>query len=163
MNTPCPQHQHPHRLVQQPLTELTAKLRQHSRKVTGPRQAILDVLRRHQHPMTNREIHAVLGREGCDLATVYRNLHTLEDMGLVRRFDFGDGTARFELVSEEGDDHHHHLICTRCSLIVEIEECFPIELEEALARRHGFIGITHRLEFFGVCANCQKADPKPAT
>lgn len=154
MNNPCSQHQHPHRLVQQPLTELTAKLRQHSRKITGPRQAILDVLRRHQNPMANREIHAALGQE-CDLATVYRNLHTLEDMGLVRRFDFGDGTARFELVPEGDDGHHHHLICTRCSRIVEIDECFPVEVEQTLARRHGFTEITHKLEFFGVCAQCQ--------
>jgi len=163
MKSPCSQHQHAHRLVQQPLTELTDKLRQHSRKITGPRQAILEVLRRHQHPMANREIHAALGRQGCDLATVYRNLHTLEDMGLVRRFDFGDGTARFELIQEGGRDHHHHLICTGCAMIVEIDECFPEELELALARRHGFAQVTHRLEFFGLCAKCQALVPAPAT
>ena len=157
MSTPCNQHRHPHRLVQQPLTELTARLKRHARKITGPRQAILEVLRRHQHPMTNREIHTALGQQGCDLATVYRNLHTLEDMGLVRRFDFGDGTARFELVVEGDDGHHHHLICTRCEMIVEVDECFPTELEQALAKRHGFVGVTHRLEFFGICSRCQQA------
>jgi Fur family ferric uptake transcriptional regulator len=154
MSRPCPQHPHSHRLVQPPLTELTAKLRQHDRKITGPRQAILDVLRQHQHPLTNKEIHEALGGRGCDLATVYRNLHTLEDMGLVRRFDFGDATARFELLPEGDDGHHHHLICTRCARIVEIEDCFPAELERALARRHGFVNITHRLEFFGLCDQC---------
>ena len=154
MNKPCPTHPHLHRLVQTPLGELTDKLRKHARKITGPRQAILDVLRRHQHPLANREIHEALGDQGCDLATVYRNLHTLEEMGLVRRFDFGDGAARFELVPDGEDGHHHHLICTRCSLIVEIEECFPPELEAALAQRHGFAEITHRLEFFGLCRRC---------
>lgn len=142
--------------------ELTAALRKHSRKVTGPRQAILEVLRRHQHPLANREIHQALGPENCDLATVYRNLHTLEGMGLVRRYDFGDGTARFELVSEGEEGHHHHLICQQCALIVEVEECFPEELEQALARRHGFTGITHRLEFFGLCPRCAAARPTPA-
>lgn len=155
MNANCSKHHHPHRLVQQPLNELTNKLRQHARKITGPRQAILEVLRRHQHPMTNREIHSVL-ESTCDLATVYRNLHTLEGMGLVRRFDFGDGAARFELVDQHGGDHHHHLVCTRCSLIVEVDECFTDQLERSLAQRHGFTHVTHRLEFFGLCPRCQK-------
>jgi Fur family ferric uptake transcriptional regulator len=154
MNHPCGQHLHPHRLIQQPLTELTAKLRNSARKITAPRQAILEVLRKHQHPLSNREIHAALGPDNCDLATVYRNLHTLEDMGLVRRFDLGDGVARFELLTEGDDGHHHHLICRNCSVILEIEDCYPPELEQALAQRHGFTGVTHRLEFFGLCPKC---------
>ena len=154
MRSPCAQHPHPHRLIQQPLTDLTEKLRSKSRKITAPRQAILDVLRRHQHPLTNKEIHAALGPADCDLATVYRNLHTLEDMGMVRRFDFGDGVARFELLTEGDDGHHHHLVCTGCSAVVEVDGCFPTELEQALARRHGFTGVTHKLEFFGRCPKC---------
>ena len=101
MNNACSQHAHPHRLVQQPLTELTDRLRASSRKVTGQRQAILDVLRRHASPLTNRQIHDALGKADCDLATIYRNMHTLTEMGLVKRFDFGDGSARFELVTRK--------------------------------------------------------------
>ena len=155
MNKPCAQHAHPHRLVQTSLGELTQKLRDQARKITGPRQAILDVLRRHAHPLTNKEIHAALGKSDCDLATIYRNMHTLQSMGLVKRYDFGDGAARFELV--EGDDahHHHHLVCRACQAIVEIEGCFPPELEAELARRHGFSDISHRLEFFGLCPRCR--------
>lgn len=162
MSSPCSRHPHPHRLIQQPLTELTEKLRSKSRKITAPRQAILEVLRRHQHPITNKEIHAALGTADCDLATVYRNLHTLEDMGMVRRFDFGDGVARFELLEEGDDGHHHHLVCTGCSAVVEVEGCFPTELEQALARRHGFIRVTHKLEFFGLCPKCAPAAPASA-
>ena len=134
--------------------ELTQKLRDKDRKITGPRQAILNVLRRHANPLTNREIHAALGKSDCDLATIYRNMHTLESMGLVKRFDFGDGAARFELVEGESDHHHHHLICRQCQTIVEIEGCFPSEMEAALAKRHGFSKISHRLEFFGICPRC---------
>lgn len=159
MNKPCSHHAHPHRLVQQPLAELTEKLRAGSRKITGPRQAILDVLRRHASPLTNREIHAALGKDDCDLATIYRNMHTLQEMGLVRRFDFGDGTARFELATD--DSHHHHLVCRQCSMVVEIDDCFPAALEQELARRHGFTQLTHRLEFFGLCPRCQTV-PEPA-
>lgn len=156
MKSACSQHTHPHRLVQQPLVELTDRLRAGSRKVTGQREAILDVLRRHSSPLTNREIHDALGKTDCDLATIYRNMHTLQSMGLVKRCDFGDGAARFELISDEAHQHHHHLVCNQCSTIVEIEDCFPNEFEEDLAKRHGFSAVTHRLEFFGTCPRCQK-------
>jgi Fur family transcriptional regulator, ferric uptake regulator len=137
------------------VSHFSEHLRRNARKLTGPRKALLEVLRKQQHPLTIREITGEL-RNGCDMATVYRSMHLLEQLGLVKRFDFGDGTARFELVSEGEDDHHHHLICTNCSRVVEIEDCFPEELEERIARGNGFTSITHRLEFFGVCPTCQE-------
>jgi Fur family ferric uptake transcriptional regulator len=155
MSRPCPQHQHPHRLIQQPLSDLTDKLRQGELKITAPRQAILDVLRKHSSPLTIKEIHTSLGKLDCDLATIYRNMHTLERMGLVRRYDFGDGAARFELSPEDSDAHHHHLVCSRCARIVELDDCFLNEFQDQLAHRHGFTQISHRMEFFGICPNCQ--------
>jgi Fur family transcriptional regulator, ferric uptake regulator len=140
----------------QSLSVLTGRLRRQSRKITGPRQAILEILRRRPHPMTNREIFADLPRGRCDLATIYRAMHLLEEMGMVKRFDFGDGAARFELVGEGDDGHHHHLICTRCAGVVEIEECFLREIESRIAARNGFKAVTHKLEFFGICPACQQ-------
>jgi Fur family ferric uptake transcriptional regulator len=145
-------HAHSHRRAKLP--ELTDRLRRKSRKVTGPRQAILEILRRHAHPMSSKEIFAALPR-GCDLATVYRSMHLLEGMKMVKRYDLGDGVARFELLAEGDDGHHHHLVCVRCAAVVEIEECFTQDLEEKIALRNGFKAITHRLEFFGVCPQCQ--------
>lgn len=135
---------------------LTDRLRRKSRKITGPRQAILDVLRRHSHPLSNKEIFQALPGGYCDLATVYRSMHLLESMGMVKRFDLGDGSARFELLVEGDDGHHHHLVCTRCSDVIELEECFLRELEERIAARNGFEAVTHRLEFFGICPQCQR-------
>lgn len=138
-----------------PLAQWTERLRRQERKVTGPRRAILEILHRHPRPLTNKEIFAALTGTNCDLATIYRSMHLLEKMGLVKRFDFGDGTARFELLAEGDDGHHHHLVCTACAQVVEIEECFPHELERQIAARNGFKKVTHRLEFFGVCPQCQ--------
>jgi Fur family ferric uptake transcriptional regulator len=113
---------------------------------------ILEVLRREDHPLTARQIH---GHLDCDLATVYRSLRLLEEMAMVKRFDFGDGTARFELLGQNDDGHHHHLVCRECSTVVEIGECFSEIFEQRIAREHGFAGVSHRLEFFGLCPNCQ--------
>ena len=146
---------HSHAARREQLADLTGRLRKRSRKVTGPRLAILEILRCHPNPLTNREILGTMPTGHCNLATIYRSMHLLEDMGMVKRFDFGDGVARFELVSEGEDGHHHHLVCVRCSQIVEIQDCFPRELERQIAVRNGFKSITHKLEFFGVCPRCQ--------
>jgi len=134
--------------------ELTDRLRDGERRVTGQRRAIVDVLSRHPHPMTSKQIHAAL-TDACDLATIYRSMKLLEGKGLVERFDFGDGVARFELAGHHSTDHHHHLICRQCDDVVEIEECFIEELQQKLAKQHGYAEVTHKLEFFGLCPNCQ--------
>lgn len=142
---------------QTPLSDLTGRLRRHAHRITGPRQAILEILRQGCHPLSSKEIFVALPRGGCDLATIYRSMHLLEAAGMVKRFDLGDGVGRFELMSEGDHGHHHHLICTRCSEVVKIEECFPSELEEKIGERNGFANVTHRLEFFGICPECQRA------
>ena len=146
-------HNHSHQ--RQEMSALTDRLRGKSRKITGPRAAILEILRQHPHPFTNKEILAGLPKGQCDLATVYRSMHLLEKMGMVKRFDFGDGVARFELVGEGDDGHHHHLVCTRCAEVVEIDDCFTAEVEQRIAAANGFKAVTHKLEFFGICPECQ--------
>jgi len=123
--------------------------------MTAPRRAILELLRLRAHPLSSREIFASLPEGLLDLATVYRSLHLLEEMKMVKRFDLGDGVARFELLAEGDDGHHHHLVCTKCSRVVELEECFTRELEREIAVKNGFAAVTHNLEFFGICPSCQ--------
>lgn len=139
------------------LVDLEGHLRRRSRRVTGPRQAILRVLRDQARPLTAREILAGLAQDECDLATIYRSLHMLGGMGLVCRLHFGDGVCRFELADNpaEGGHHHHHLICTRCSGVVELDICDVERLERQVEQANGYKSVTHRLEFFGVCPGCQ--------
>lgn len=145
-------HSHP----RESMFELTRRLRGKARRVTGQRQAILDLLREQKHPLTIKEIHERLPRGNCDLATIYRSMHLLEELKFVERFDFGDGVARFEMKSADGDrHHHHHLVCRQCSRVVEIDECFPNELQESIASKNRFAAVTHKLEFFGTCPDCQ--------
>ena len=155
MKTGHSHHHHAHSSPRAGLPELTERLRRKSRKITGPRQAILEILRRHPHPMSNKEIFAALPKGDGDLVTVYRSMHLLETMQMVKRFDLGDGVARYEQLAEGDDGHHHHLVCTRCAAVVEIEECFTHDLEEKIAERSSFKAITHKLEFFGICPQCQ--------
>lgn len=132
-----------------------AKLRRESCKITGPRRAILGVLEGQSQPLTNKEIFQALPKGNCDLATVYRSVQMLERLGVVKKFQIGDGTARYAIIEDGGGEHRHHLVCTRCTRIVEIGECIVKELEARVVARSKFIAVTHRLEFFGVCPECQ--------
>lgn len=151
--------------------DLTDRLRRNARRITGPRQSILRILQEHPKPMSNKEIFEALPEGECDLATVYRSLHLLEDMGLVERYDFGDGTARFEMARGGHSGHHHHLVCTACTVIHPIEDCLALEWEKKISQESGFKMVTHKLEFFGLCPDCQKqknsernsALPRPAS
>jgi len=131
------------------------QLRREARKLTGPRQAILRVLGGQARPLTCREIFGGLRKGDGDLATVYRSLELLERLGMVKRFYFGDGAARFALVDERRQGHQHHLVCIQCARMVEIGECSVGELEARVASRSHFKAVTHRLDFFGVCPACQ--------
>ncbi len=127
-------------------------LRQCRLDVTRPRLQILALLKERPRPVTIKEVHASM-QKGCNLATVYRFLHQLEEKGMVKRLEFGDGRSRFEW---NGDGHHHHhLICRECTRIVDVEECFPPGVEERIARNYGFGEVTHQLEFFGICPSCR--------
>lgn len=151
---------HKHSHPRQEMSALTGRLRGRSRKITGPRAAILEILRQHPHPLTNKEIFSEMPAGAGDLATIYRSMHLLEKVGMVKRFHFGDGVARFELIVEGNDGHHHHLVCTRCAAVVEIADCFTAEVEQRIAAANGYQAVTHALEFFGVCPECQPALPQ---
>jgi Fur family transcriptional regulator, ferric uptake regulator len=148
----CDSHPHGHAA----LPEWAERLRRKSRKMTGPRQAILKILRQQAHPMSTREVFTALPPGDCDLVTVYRSMGLLESLGMVKRFDLGDGVARFELLAEGDDGHHHHLVCTGCTAVIEIEQCSIRRREQQIAARHGFKAVTHKLEFFGLCPECQR-------
>jgi Fur family ferric uptake transcriptional regulator len=90
---------------------------------------------------------------GIGFSTVYRTMKLLCESGLVSERHFRDGEALYENVSE----HHDHCICTSCGKIVEFENDKIEELQEAVAKKFGFRLVTHKMELYGVCAECRKA------
>ena len=83
--------------------------------------------------------------------TVYRTLDLLCDMGLLRPVYQGTGAAHYILLE---DGHHHHLVCSRCSRVVEFDECALGDLPARIAGRFGFCVEGHLLELYGVCGDC---------
>ena len=87
-------------------------------------------------------------------STVYRTLRLLKDCGLVVERHFGDGGARYEVA--HAGEHHDHLICLRCSTIIEFENDAIETMQELIAKTHGFTIESHKHEIYGVCTQCQE-------
>jgi len=98
-----------------------------------------------------REVRRVNPRVGY--ATVYRTMRLLRESGLAAERHFHDGEARFENVAEE--QHHDHLICERCGRIVEFSNAAIEELQEEVARKLDFVISGHKMELYGICADCR--------
>ena len=92
-------------------------------------------------------------------ATVYRTMKLMASSGLAIEHKFSDsGHAQYE-PAEDGE-HHDHLICMRCGSITEFEDEEIEQLQDAIARRHGFRVLDHRHEIYGVCSDCTAKEPR---
>ena len=127
-------------------------MRANGQRVTGPRKAIVSMLIAEHGPFSAEEIFKKLPDGECDLVTVYRCLAAMEELDVVRRCDFGDGTYRYEI--NLSDHHHHHIVCRSCRAVQVIDLCVADALER-IARQMGYSNVTHTLEIFGVCPKCQ--------
>jgi Fur family ferric uptake transcriptional regulator len=96
--------------------------------------------------------------ENIGAATVYRTMKILADSGLASPRHFEDGQTRYEAAI--GRHHHDHLICTSCHVIIEFENERIEELQDLVARQHGFLVTRHKLELYGLCKACQAQKPK---
>jgi Fur family ferric uptake transcriptional regulator len=135
-------------------------------RLTGPRRAVVDVLANSRVPLTVAEIHAQLSAQRAHVASVYRTVHLLVRMRLVRPTDAvrpGDatrGSRRYEL-AEQFTGHHHHLICQGCGRIEDLDGCaLPDAALTRLtryARRAKRFDVTdHEVRLFGLCQRCAR-------
>jgi Fur family transcriptional regulator, ferric uptake regulator len=126
-------------------------------KLTRQRQVILEEFLKADH-ITAEELHQVLAHQNIHLglATIYRTLNLLCEIGIGQQRHFGDSKTIYDNVAHK--KHHDHLICDKCQKIIEFE-CPDIErLQEEMAAQHGFTLKNHRLELYGHCMdweNCK--------
>ena len=132
-------------------------------RMTVPRQAIMGVLSSTDKHLSAEDIHMEVHTiyHNVGLTTVYRTLELLTQMGMVVKFDFGDGRARYELIEGSNRGHHHHLICTNCKRIIEYTEFIDEEMEflkraeKGLSKKYNFDIKNHIIQFYGLCDRCR--------
>ena len=136
--------------------QLASYIAQKGLKATRQRDVIVDTFFESQgHLSVDELLEAVLKRDpNIGAATVYRTMKILTECGLASARHFDDGQTRYEPALDRA--HHDHLICTGCHAIVEFENERIEELQENVARHHGFTVTRHKLELYGLCKACQK-------
>ncbi len=138
-------------------------------RITVPRQMILEVLSKASGHLSAEDIYLEVHRlyPAIGLTTVYRTLDLLTRMGVVSKFDFGDGRARYEIAEPHGGrGHHHHLVCTNCGRVVDYTDFIDEEIdllnrtEKGLSKKYGFKITHHSIQFYGLCQECQGVRPE---
>ncbi|UCG55457.1 MAG: transcriptional repressor [Dehalococcoidia bacterium] len=86
------------------------------------------------------------------ISTVYRTLELLEELELVTKTDMGDGRVRYHSIKK---GHHHHLVCQKCSRIIDLDESVLFPLQGILLEEYSFDADLKHLAIFGYCDKCQ--------
>ena len=132
------------------------EIRASGKRMTRTRRAVLSVLEQSQYPLSPTELYAQLKkrRVAIDLVTVYRNLVTLKELGLVTQLELHqEGQVRYEM--KEGRQHHHHIRCKSCGRIADLLLCPLKKLTAVIEKETRFVVGDHSLEFSGWCPRCQ--------
>jgi Fur family ferric uptake transcriptional regulator len=145
------------------ISDVGDKLREKEYKLTSRRELVLRVLLENEDKhLSAEDVYNLVKVKAPDtgLATVYRTLELFHEFDIIHAIDFGDGRKRYELGAGLGQSHHqhHHLICTKCGSIIEVNEDLLEELENRVSKQHEFKITNHQLKIFGTCKNCSKTE-----
>ena len=131
------------------------RLRERGSRAGGARSAVIDLLGAQRCCLSAQEIWEELraGKHRVSLASVYRALELLHELGLVQRVEVGGGVARYEPALPSGD-HHHHVVCDRCGRITAFEDEGLEEAIVALGERLRHRVSAHEVVLRGACPRC---------
>lgn len=122
--------------------------------VTHQRQIIYETLKSmHGHP-SPEEVYERAKKKipSVSLATVYKNIHLFIESGVFREVSLHHGSLRVETNAKP----HHHLICTSCRSITDIDAADLGFTAKSRKLRGGFLAERYAVDVLGLCADCQK-------
>ncbi len=125
-------------------------------RLTKQKQVILDVLRSTKSHPTADWVYEQARKElpNISLGTVYRNLNVLKDMGEILELNYGSSQSHFD----GNPENHYHFVCEDCRKVYDIEMPLNEAINTQACNETGFVIKGHRLEFYGLCEECQKLD-----
>ena len=133
--------------------EIVGKLTEKGYRLTPQRLMIISAIENSDGHVSAEEIYAqvVAKYPNVNISTVYRTLELLKELGLVTETDFGEGRVRYH-PAEKG--HHHHLVCTECGAVIDLDESSLSPLKRMLLREYKFSANLKHLAIFGRCDKC---------
>ncbi len=121
------------------------------------REMIIDTLRRNAIHPTAENLYKLIKQEHPDtklgIATVYRNLSKLADMGKIKRISALDNSEHFDHNTHE----HYHFMCIHCKKIYDIDSDIAPDLVQKINEKTGFEVIGYDIAITGICKNCLNA------
>ena len=143
----------------QPWTEHTREvLAQAGHRASAPRQEVIEAVASLGCSVTAREVSDLLRERGSGvgLASIYRALELLERLGLIKRFDVGEGVARYEPAHPSGE-HHHHVVCDTCGKVEPFEDGALERAIHRLSEKVSFEVAAHDVTLHGECPACLRS------
>ena len=139
------------------LDEMITRLKERGHRLTPQRMAVLKILAADEgHPSVEQIYERVeVDFPMTSLATVYKTVTLLKEMGEVLELGFSDGSNRYD---GNKPYSHPHLICTQCKNIVDPQVVTLSELPQKVAQSTGYRIVSQRLDFFGICPQCQEKE-----
>jgi Fur family ferric uptake transcriptional regulator len=141
-----------------PADKFREYLAMQGKRLTREKSIIVDeVFASHEHFDVEQLIERLTSRtDGTRVSrsTVYRAIGDLEKAGLIRKVARPDNRPIYE--HDYGYPQHDHLICGKCKQLIEFEADEISRILEDVAARHGFLMEGHRMEVFGLCADCRR-------
>jgi Fur family transcriptional regulator, ferric uptake regulator len=121
----------------------------------GARRSVLELLEAQRCALTAVEIEEALklAERSVSRASVYRILEELERLRLVQRVETGQAMVRFERVCEHSE-HHHHLVCDGCGLVMPFSDEALEQAISSLSRRVPLTVSEHEIVLRGECRDC---------
>ena len=144
--------------------ELEGGIRNRGLRMTIPRQLVARALEQAEGYLSAEEIYSIIKEDypAIGLATVYRTLVLLDEMGIVNKHNFGEGRGRYIVAEDQTAEHHHQLVCDQCYKVIKYSDFNDDErelyrkVEAVLSEKHGFEINRHIVQFHGLCPDCIK-------
>lgn len=136
------------------LQTILEKLRERNFRLTPQRLAVVRILATSLAHPSAEQIYTELRQEfpTLSLATVYKTAHLLKEMGELTELAMKDGSSRFD---GNKPYPHPHVICAHCKTVIDVDADPLDALASEVARQTGYRIFSHRLDFFGLCPECQ--------
>lgn len=125
-------------------------------RVTPQRAIILDAIEGLNGHVTAEEIYSAVQNvnEYISLATVYRTLELLRELGLVTEARMGTSTVHYALKEHA---NHHHAVCRNCKKTFELPDDLFTPIVERLLAEQRFTADVDHLVVMGLCEECARA------
>lgn len=132
--------------------EIILLIKTKGQRVTKQKEMVIDILLENQDKMLSvADIREKVKGKYINNATIYRNIQSFLAMGILETMIDSKGVSRYVINNGE---HQHHLICTECGKIIS----FPCNnpFWKPCMEAEGFQESWHKIEVYGICAQCRK-------